>query len=111
MRGAAELDHDLRTALGETLAGADIKRDAGPAPVVDQELAGDKSLGLGCGADVGLFPVAGHLLVTQFSRRVLPANHGLGHHFQIEGADGLQDFQFFIAHGGGIEGSGGLDCH
>src|SRR5207249_10953315 len=53
VRSAAELDHDLRAALGETLAGANIKGDAGPAPVVDQKFAGDKGFGFGSGIHVG----------------------------------------------------------
>src|SRR5713226_1915670 len=61
---AAELDHNLRAALGETLAGANIKGDAGPAPVVDQEFAGDKGFGFGSGIHVELFAIAGHRLVS-----------------------------------------------
>src|SRR2546425_11192662 len=66
VRSAAELDHDLRAALGETLAGSNIKGDAVPAPVVDQKFAGDKGFGFGSGIHVGLFAVAGHRLCTQF---------------------------------------------
>src|SRR5713226_2246625 len=109
VRSAAELDHDLRGALSETLAGTKIKGDACPAPVVDQQFASDKGFGFGSGIHVGLFAVAGHRLITQFSGRVLSANHGLRHHFQIEGADGLQNLQFFIADGGGIKRGGRLN--
>src|SRR5690242_14419241 len=35
VRGALELNHDLRAAFGETFSGAQIKRNAGPAPVVN----------------------------------------------------------------------------
>src|SRR6266550_4607887 len=36
VRGTAKLNHDLGAALGEALARSKIKRNAGPAPVVDQ---------------------------------------------------------------------------
>src|SRR5713226_7258593 len=36
VRSTTKLDHDLRAALGEALAGTKVKRNAGPAPVVDQ---------------------------------------------------------------------------
>ena len=39
----------------------------------------------------------------------MPADDGLRDHFQIERANGLQDFEFFVAHGGGVEGGGRLD--
>src|SRR5260370_28967932 len=63
---AAELDHNLRAALGETLAGANIKGDACPAPVVDQKFSGDKGFGFGSGIHVELFSIAGHTLLSQF---------------------------------------------
>ena len=48
-------------------------------------------------------------LAVEFSRRILPANDFLGDHPQIEGADRLENFQLFIADGGGIKGSGRLN--
>src|SRR6266850_3933526 len=92
VRGAVELDHDLGGALGETLARSKIKRDAGPAPIVDQQFGGNKSFGLGSWLHVGLFAVARHGLIPDFPGSVLSANHRLRHHFQIEGANGLQHF-------------------
>ena len=105
MRGAAELDHDLRAACGEALAGAKIERNASPAPVVDQQFGGNESFGLGRRTHVELFAVAGHELTVELSRRILPANDLLSDHPQIERADGLEHFQFFVAHGGGIKRS------
>jgi hypothetical protein len=43
----AELDRDLGRALGHALAGAQVERDAGPAPVVDLEARRDERLRLG----------------------------------------------------------------
>src|SRR5205807_6321796 len=84
VRGAAELDHDLRAACGEALAGAKIERNASPAPVVDQQFGGNESFGLGRRIHVELFAVAGHELTVELSRRILPANDLLSDHPQIE---------------------------
>src|SRR5262249_35162589 len=89
--GALELNHDLRGALGEALACSQIKRHAGPAPVVDEAPHGDDRLGARAGADARLLPVARHRIAVNFSRSVLTANDGLRDTFQIVGADGLQD--------------------
>src|SRR5229473_2303454 len=108
---AAELDHDLRAAFSEALAGSNVEGDAGPAPVVDQKFARDKSLGLGCRIHAGFFAVAQRRLIPEFSGSILPANHRLRDHFQIEGADGLQHLQFFVAHGCCIKRRGRFHCN
>ena len=46
-RRLAERDRDDPGALGQPLAGAQVERHAGPAPVVDVALEGDERLGLG----------------------------------------------------------------
>ena len=48
-RRLLELDGDLGDALGEALAGADVERDARPAPVLDFEAEGGVGLGLRAG--------------------------------------------------------------
>src|SRR5712691_1301259 len=106
VRRAPELDYDLRGALGQTFAGSQVERNTRPAPVVDQQPAGDKGLRLGSWIYAWFLPVAGNRLVPEFPRRVLPANHRLRHHFQIERADGLQHLQFFVAHRVGIKRGG-----
>ena len=47
LRGLAEGDRDDPGALGHPLAGAQVERHAGPAPVVDEALQRDEGLGLG----------------------------------------------------------------
>src|SRR6266436_1998835 len=106
VRGTTELDHDFRGALGKALAGSKIERNAGPSPIVDQQFGGNKGFGPGAGVDIGLLPVAEDGLVAYFSWRTLAANDVLRHHLQIEGTDRLQDFQFFVADGGGVERGG-----
>src|SRR6201998_1470370 len=106
---ALELNDDFGGALGEALAGAEIKRDIGPAPVVDEKFCGDESFRARLRADVLFLAIAGDRLAGDGSLRVLAADDRLSNHFQIEGANGLQDFQFLVAHGGGVEGSGRLN--
>ena len=54
VRSALELDRDRRLAPRQTLAGPDVERRVGPAPVVDEELRGDERLGRRVGRDPGL---------------------------------------------------------
>ena len=69
-----ELDRDLGRALRQPLAGPEVERDAGPAPVVDLEPGGDERLRLRLGVDLRLLAVARHLL----GRRPSPGRTGRG---------------------------------
>src|SRR5882724_4399338 len=42
VRSTLVLDDDLGSAFGKTFAGAEIKRNVGPAPIVDEEFCGDE---------------------------------------------------------------------
>ena len=64
-----ELQGHLGDPLGQPLAGADVDRHAGPAPVVDLELHGHVGLGLAVGVDALLLAVAGHRAGPRTSRR------------------------------------------
>ena len=61
LRRLAEGDRDDPGPLGHPLAGAQVERHAGPAPVVDEALQRDERLGLGVGRDARLVVVAGVL--------------------------------------------------
>ena len=74
MRSGVELDRDFGHALGQLLAGADVKRHAGPAPVVDEESRGGVGIGLRVGIDAGLLPESGHVLAADARRPVLPGD-------------------------------------
>ena len=43
---AAEIDGDFGDAARHALAGANIERNVGPAPVIDEQFGGDKGLRL-----------------------------------------------------------------
>src|SRR5439155_10476108 len=103
------LNDDFGAAFGETFAGAQIERNVGPPPVIDENFCGDEGLRARLRADALLFTIAGNGFATGVPLRILTANDGLRDRFQIEGANGLQDFQFFVANGSGVERSRRFD--
>ena len=82
-RGAAELDDDLRHAPREALAGAKIKRHAGPAPVIDEQFQGDESFCVRIGSDVRFAAVVGDGLTVDRAAAVLSAHHVSKHFFGV----------------------------
>ncbi len=92
MRRSLELNHDFRSAFGEALSGAEIERDTGPAPIVDEDAHGDEGFGARCRADAGLLAIAGKFFAVELAGRVLAANDGLRDAFEIVRANGLKHF-------------------
>ena len=101
-----EVDHDARVAPRQSLAGADVKRHAGPAPVGDLGAQGHKSFGLALRVHTRLFAVPGHCGATGCAFAVLPAHHIAGQRLRCPGFKGAQNFEFFIADrvGMGVDG-------
>src|SRR5262245_12633132 len=86
-RRLAELDDDLRRAAAHRLAGADVERDAAPAPVIDVQLDGRERR---------------RLAAWRYSFRleislVLPADGVGGDLGWAERLDGPQDLYLLIA--------------
>src|SRR5260221_13100757 len=63
------------TAL-HVLAGAQVKRNASPTPVVDLQLAGEEGLGIGVRSHVGLLAIRPHRRVQDRAGIILAA-HGI----------------------------------
>src|SRR5205823_11783648 len=72
-RHVLELDGDLRRPLRQPLAGAQVERDTGPAPIVDRHSQRGVRLGPGGGVHSRLLPVAGDLATEHPAGAVLPA--------------------------------------
>ena len=72
-----ELDHDLRLARRQPLAGAQEDRHVGPAPVVDVGLERDKGFGVAAFGYVGFLQVTDRGLAVGGTGGVLAA-HGVG---------------------------------
>ena len=71
MRRRAEVDHDVRIARRQALAGADVEGHAGPAPVCDLGAQRDEGLGAAArGSTPGSSQVARHALRRRRCRRV-----------------------------------------
>src|SRR5579862_782993 len=105
---AAEADGDFRDAMAEAFAGAEIKGDIAPAPVVNFKFHGYESFGIGVGGDVGFAAVGGNALVVDNAFAVLAADGVLQDFFRGGHLDGVEDFGLFVADGVGVEGDGGL---
>ena len=103
VRDLAVLDRDLGRALGQALAGPDVERDAGPAPVVDHEPGGDERLGLRLRVDLLLLAVARDLAW----RRPSPGRTGRARrrrrHRPGRDVDGPQDLDLLVAQGVRLE--------
>ena len=106
VRRGPEVDHDARITPGQALAGADVKRHAGPAPVGDFGAQGHKSFGMAVRVHTRLFAVAGHGGAPGCAFAVLPADHIAGQRLRRPGFEGTQDLELFIADrvGMGIDG-------
>src|SRR4029077_956207 len=70
-RGAPELNRDLSNPPGQVLASAQIERNIGAAPVIDEKLHGDKRFGRGIRLYVGLGAICRHLFAVKDAGVVL----------------------------------------
>ena len=104
MRRAAEADRDLAHALRQPLAGAQIERHAGPAPVVDLEPHGDVGLRRRVGLDALFLPVARDGLALDVAGAVLRAQRDLVHFRRIDRMHRVHDLVLLVAHRAGVEG-------
>ncbi len=105
-RRAAELDDDFGGARGHALAGAQIKRDVRPAPIVDHHLHGDKGFGSRVGRHIGLLAIPGHRFTTDHAFAVLAAGHLAQHILRRGDLHRAQYLGLFVAHGIRLEGHG-----
>ncbi len=108
VRGGPEIDLDVRLARGHALAGADVERHAGPAPVVDFGAQCDKGFGAAVGVHPALVAVAGHRLPIHRAGAVLAAHHMLAQGLGRPAPQGAQHLEFFVADGVGMGVDGGF---
>ena len=105
---AAELNHDFGFALRQALAGAQIKGNTGPAPIIDLELQGHERFSVRIAGHVRLAAIADDALVVNYAFAVLAANHAGKDFLRPERLDGVKDFCLFVTDFVGIEGNGRL---
>ncbi len=105
MRYGFELQGHLGDPLGQALTGPGVYRDAGPAPVVYQQLQGHVRLGLAGRADPLLLAVAGDGFTFHPAAVVLrPHRHG-GHLFGRRDDDGVERLYLFVPDAFGVNGA------
>lgn len=108
MGDRVEADGDIGDALGHALAGADVERHAGPAPVLN--LKGDGGVGVGHGLRVDAFFLAeaGEIFAADAGRAVLAGDGVLVDFAVLVGPNGAEEFGAFVADGGGFEDGAGF---
>jgi len=103
-RRLLELNGDLGRPPSQSLAGAQIKGDAGPTPIVDRELHRNISLGIAVRGHPWLLPIRGHGVTVDNSGTILPAHDVPAHLRVIERVDRLEHLVFLGAYSVGREG-------
>ena len=97
------MDGDIGHAFRQALAGADVERHIGPAPVVDENLQRGVGVDVRIGIDVHFLAIRDRLLAEDRAIGVLAANGGIGLVAARELAKRAQHFHLFVAHGVGFE--------
>ena len=106
--GIFELDGDFGGAFGEAFSDADVEGDAVPAPVIDIDLEGDVSFGGGGGGDAIFGAVGFDGGAADGADIILGADDIVGDIGRGHGAEGADDFDFFVADAIGGEIGGGF---
>src|ERR1700722_1322540 len=96
-RRFAECDGDDALPLRQSLAGAQVERHPGPAPVIDRALQRDERLGVRLRVDARLVPVTGELASDDVAR----CNRG----------HAAEDLVLLLADGHRLKGRGRLHRH
>ncbi len=99
VRHVMKTHHDLRQPLRHALAGAQVERHAGPAPVGDLGLDGDEGLGATVLRNTVLGQVALHRLPGDGALQILAAHGLLGHLLQRDRLERLEDLQLLVTDG------------
>ena len=99
----AEIQHDFGHFAGHAFAGAQIKRHTRPARVVDFGFNRHIGFGVAAGGHLVLIQIACQGFAFFFAGNILAAHHIFIHISRSERLERFHHFEFFIAHGIGIE--------
>ncbi len=97
VRRGAEIHNDTGVTARQPLAGSNVKRDTGPAPIGDLGAQRDKGFGPAVGRNAGLVAVPWHGAAGNGSRGVLTSHHMLGQGLRRPRAQRAQHLEFFVA--------------
>src|SRR5437588_12989974 len=109
MRGAPEIDGNFGDAAAHALAGTNVKRHVGPAPVIDEDFGGDESFRRGIRLHRRLLAVSGNVLTVDLALSILPCNYTRRNGLGRVRAEGLQNIEVLVARRGSIEIRARLD--
>src|SRR5258707_10070199 len=102
MGGALELDCDFSAAFGEAFAGANVERNIGPTPVLDEEFQRDIGFRYRVGCNSLLISITNHGLSVDHPGYVLSAYCVVYYLFRCEHGYSTHDFDLLITDGVGI---------
>ncbi len=102
MRNLLKVNDNFRNPCRQFFPGADIERNACPAPVVNEKSHGNKSFGARIRTDARFFAIPPHVFTFYFGGNILAPHHRSGHIVARYRADGLKNLYDFIADGIGF---------
>src|SRR5579859_1334607 len=97
LRRALEMDSDLCKRARQTLSRSHKKRNACPAPVVNEKLHGRIGFGGRVGSHSGFLPVTGNPFSVDFSRSILTPNGPLRDFLYRHRSDRAEDLDLLVA--------------
>lgn len=92
-------------------SGPQVERHARPPPVIDEEFQGDVGFSGGEGRNAGFLGISSDLLTIHPTGTILGADRVGEGVATDERLQGMEDFDFLIAYGIGIEGNRRLHCY
>src|SRR3984893_9589780 len=104
-RRAAKLNPAFGVALRKALAGAQVKRNTGPTPIVNLQFQSDKRFGVRITSDVRFTAISDHSLGTDGAWAVLATNHTGEDFFRTKRLNGVENFRLLVADFVGVEGN------
>jgi len=98
-----EIECALAGTYRKTFAGAQVKGDARPAPIINEQLEGDVRFGVGVGLDLGFLPVTRTGLAIDGSGEILPSHDLTVDVLRFHGADRFEKLDLLVTDGFGIQ--------
>ena len=90
-------------ALGQPLAGADVKRHVGPAPVVELQLQRHEGFDVRMRIDKLFAAIGGNVLAVDRALAILAAHGARENVLGLHGLNGVQHFRLLVANGIGLK--------
>ena len=106
-----KMDVDFGDSDRQAFSGAEIKRNTGPAPIVDEDLQGGESFGEGILGDALFLEIAADVLSVNLTGGILGPSHVITDAFAGHRPEGLEEFDLFVVDGIGMQRNGWFHGH